>query len=201
MKKIVSFALLIAGMSACKKTDQALSTYEVNSTTSKIAWLGSAIDHHHIGAFALSGNVTTSGTTVTGGDFTVPISSIVDYDLQDPLKQQLLNDLKSANFFNIAVYPESKFHITKVAPYTGPDSIAVLGANYLVTGDFTMIGETHQLSFPAKISITGDSLTTVATFNLDRTQWGMTIYNDSTQRNYIYPTVEIDLEIQAGKTK
>jgi polyisoprenoid-binding protein YceI len=201
MKKALSIALLIAVLSACKKSDPQASQYEVNSTTSKIAWLGSAIDHYHIGAFALSGNVTTSGTTVTGGDFTIPISSIVDYDLQDPLRQQLLNDLKSANFFNIAVHPESKFHITKVTPYTGPDSIAVLGANYLVTGDFTMIGQTHQLSFPAKISITGDSLITVATFNLDRTQWGMTIYNDSTQKNYIYPAVGIDLEIQASKTK
>jgi len=200
MKKTVSFALLIATMSACKKMHQA-TNYEINSTTSKIQWKGSATDHFHVGSFDLSGDLTVAGTVVKSGEFTIPISSIADYDLPDPVRQQLLDDLKSANFFNILIHPESKFQITDVEPYVGVDTGAVQGANYLVTGDFTMIGETHQLSFPAKITIAGDSLKTEATFKLDRTKWGMNIYTDSTQKLYIYPNVDISLHIQAGKTK
>jgi len=200
MKKTLSFALLIATMLACKKTHQA-SNYEINSTTSKIEWKGSATDHFHVGSFDLSGNLTVAGTAVKSGDFTIPISSIANYDLPDPVRQQLLDDLKSANFFNILIHPESKFQITDVEPYIGADTGAVQGANYLVTGDFTMIGETRHLSFPARISMTGDSLKTEATFKLDRTKWGMNIYTDSTQKLYIYPNVDISLHIQAGKTK
>jgi polyisoprenoid-binding protein YceI len=201
MKRALSILLLIAAMSACKKTDRQSSNYQVNSNISKIEWKGSATDHFHVGSFDVSGNVTTTGKTVTGGDFTIPISSIADYDLPDPVKQQLLDDLKSANFFNLALHPESKFHIKAVSAYKGADSSAVPNANYLVTGDFTMIGETHELSFPAMISLTGDSLKTEAIFKLDRTKWGMNIYNDPTKPLYIYPDVNIALHIQAGRVK
>jgi polyisoprenoid-binding protein YceI len=199
MKKILSIALLIAAMSACKKNNPQVVDFEVNSTTSKIGWKGSATDHSHVGSFDLSGDVTTIDGVVTGGDFVIPISSIADNDLPDPLKQKLLDDLKSANFFNLVAYPQSKFHITAVTPYMGGDTSAVQGANYLVTGNFTMIGETHPLSFPAMITITGDSLKTEATFELDRTVWGMSIYNDPTQTLYIYPGVAVSLHIQAVK--
>jgi polyisoprenoid-binding protein YceI len=166
-----------------------------------VEWKGSAKDHFYVGSFDLEENLTAVGATVTGGDFTIPISSITDDDLPDPLRQKLLDDLTSANFFNLVVYPQSKFHITAVVPYVGGDTSAVPGANYLVTGDFTMIGETHSQSFPAMISVTGDSLKTEATFKLDRTKWGMNIYTDPVQALYIYPDVDISLHVRAGKTK
>jgi polyisoprenoid-binding protein YceI len=199
MKKTLSIALLAISLSACKKNDHQPTSYEVNSTVSTIQWKGSATDHFHVGSFDLEGNLTVTGTTVTGGDFTIPISSITDNDLPDPLRQKLLDDLKSANFFNLVVYPQSKFHITAVARYMGGDTSAVPGANYLITGDFTMIGETHSQSFPAMISMTGDSLKTEATFKLDRTKWGMNIYNDPAQALYIYPDVAISLHVRADK--
>ncbi|MDO6428978.1 YceI family protein [Flavitalea sp. BT771] len=201
MKKIMSIALLVASMSACKKNHSQPDNYEVNSATSSIQWKGSATDHFHVGSFDLTGNLTAVGTTVSGGDFTIPISSIADDDLPEPAKQKLLDDLKSANFFNLVVYPQSKFHITAVVPYTGGDTIAIPGANYLVTGDFTMIGETHSQSFPAMITVTGDSIMTEAVFKLDRTKWGMNIYTDPSQALYIYPGVDISLHVRAGKIK
>ena len=201
MKKALFFALLTASFSACKKTDPQLTNYQVNSTDSKIQWKGSAKDHFHVGSFDLEGNLTVVGTTVTGGDFTIPISSITDDDLPDPLRQKLLDDLTSPNFFNLVVYPQSKFHITAVAPYRGGDTSAVPGANYLVTGDFTMIGETHPQSFPAMISVIGDSLKSEATFKLDRTKWGMKIYTDTADALYVYPDVDISLHVRAGRSK
>ena len=154
-----------------------------------------------MGSFDLEGSVTTLGGVVTGGDFTIPISSINDYDLQDPAKTQLLGDLKSPNFFNLVVNPTAGFHITGVVKYTEGDTSAIQGANYVVTGDLTMIGATHELSFPAMISLTGDSLKTEAIFKLDRIKWGMSIYNDPSKPLYIYPDVDISLHIQAAKTK
>jgi polyisoprenoid-binding protein YceI len=202
MKKSLLTIMLIATLSACKKSVQEPLTYLVNNTTSKIGWKGSASDHSHIGSFDLNGTVITNPDgTVKSGDFTIPVASIMDYDLTDPAKQQLLDDLKSANFFKIATYPDTKFHITGIAPYMGTDTTAVQGANYLLTGDFTMTGETHKLSFPVKISQAGDSLKTEAKFKLDRTKWGMNIYNDPSKPLYIYPDVDISLNIRAGRAK
>ncbi|MCR8557845.1 YceI family protein [Mucilaginibacter sp. BJC16-A38] len=201
MKKTLSILLLI-GLSACTKDIQQPLTFVVNSSTSKIGWKGSASDHSHIGSFDLNGTVITNPDgTVKSGDFTIPVASIMDYDLTDPAKQQLLDDLKSANFFKIATYPDTKFHITGVAPYRGTDTSAVQGANYLMTGDFTMTGETHELSFPVKIGRTADSLKTEAKFKLDRTKWGMNIYNDPSKPLYIYPDVNISLHILAARSK
>jgi polyisoprenoid-binding protein YceI len=203
MKQLMCITLLIAALSACKKSvQQSVATYEVNSTTSKISWKGSASDHFHIGTFDLNGTVVTNPDgTVKSGDFTIPVSSIMDNDLKDPARSQLLDDLKSINFFNVALHPDSKFHITAVAAYTGADTSAVSGANYLLTGDFTMVGETHSISFPANITLSGDSLKTDAKFKLDRTKWGMTIYNDPSKPLYIYPDVAITLHIRAAKAQ
>jgi polyisoprenoid-binding protein YceI len=201
MKETLSILLLIA-LSACTKDKPESLTYVVNSSTSKIGWKGSASDHSHIGSFDLNGTVITNPDgTVKSGDFTIPVASIMDYDLTDPAKQQLLDDLKSANFFKIATYPDTKFHIIGVAPYKGTDTSGVEGANYLLTGDFTMTGETHELSFPVKIDRTANSLKTEATFKLDRTKWGMNIYNDPSKPLYIYPDVNISLHILAARLK
>jgi polyisoprenoid-binding protein YceI len=203
MKNLLFTTLLIAALSGCTKNAQQTNTsYAVNSTTSKIGWKGSASDHYHVGSFSLNGTVVTSpGGSVSSGNFTIPVSSIMDDDLPEPMKQKLLDDLKSADFFNIATFADTKFTIAGIVAYTGTDTSAVQGANYLLTGDFTMIGQTHSLTFPVKIIQMGDSLITEAKFKLDRTKWGMNIYNDPTKPLYIYPDVDITLNIRAGKVK
>ncbi len=201
MKKLLTIIAIAMALTSCKKNEVQESSYEVNATTSKIEWKGSATDHSHIGAFSLKGTVTAKGQTIKSGSFSIPIASIMDYDLPDPAKTQLLNDLKSGNFFNVAMYPESGFNLTAIKPYSGNDTSAVSGANYLLTGDFTMIGQTHQVSFPAKIAFENDSLKTEAKFNLDRTKWGMNIYNDPSKPLYIYPNINISLHVRAAKEK
>lgn len=201
MKKLLSIALIAASMASCKKenTNKA-TTYTVNDATSRAEWKGSATDHFHIGSFKVTGEVMTSSKgVVNDGYFLIPIASIEDFDLTDPTKQVLLEDLKSENFFNLARHPNAGFHITKAEPYTQASEGAVNGANYLITGDFRMVGQTHELSFPAKITATADSIITEATFNLDRTKWGMTIYSDPSQALYIYPNVNIHLKAYAAK--
>jgi polyisoprenoid-binding protein YceI len=197
-KSSIILTLFMIAVTACKKSDPPTAIYQVNNTTSKIGWKGSATDHFHVGAFDVNGTINTTGGVVKGGDFTIPILSIVDYDLADPARGKLLDDLKSINFFNVALHPETTFHITSATPFAGVDTSAVAGANYLLTGDFTMIGETHAISFPANIMLTTDSLKTEAKFKLDRTKWGMNIYNDPTQALYIYPDVNINLHISAA---
>ena len=200
-------SILLAGAAAaliigCKQVETNNPVFKVDRNASKIEWKGSAPDHFHVGSFDVEGGIEAGPDgRVKGGEFTIPTASITDYDLPDPVRQTLLDDLKSANFFNMAKYPDTNFKITKIGAYGGKDTIAVANANYLLTGDFTMLGQTHSITFPAHIGIENDSLVTEANFKLDRTKWGMNIYSDPKQKLYIIPDVNISLKVRAAKTE
>ena len=105
-------AILLAG---CNKTENRNRTYEVNNATSVAEWKGSAPDHFHVGSFGVQGTVTTTANgTIKEGKFIIPISSIQDFDLPDPVRQQLLDHLKSPDFFNMVLHPNAAFDITKI---------------------------------------------------------------------------------------
>lgn len=197
MKKLLPIAVVAVLFASCRTQEQKAQNFNVNYATSKAEWKGSAPDHFHVGSFNVSGNlaVTPSGL-VKSGDFVIPIASIQNFDLQEPVRQVLLADLKD-NFFKLALHPDAKFHLTSVAPYSTADTSAVTGANYQLTGDFTMLGQTHRISFPAKIIAKGDSVLTEAKLNIDRNKWGMNNYNDPTKALYILPDVNIHLSIKA----
>lgn len=199
MKKVLSFALVALLAVSCKKNDSVSFAYEL-SDTSVAEWDGHASDHSNQGLFEVTGSFTTTPNgVIKEGTFVIPIASIDNYNLPEELKPQLLEHLKSPDFFNVLVHPTAQFVITKVQPYTGGVAGAIEGANYLLTGDFTMVGQTHPVSFPARISYAGQKITANATFKLDRTKWGMTSYTDPSQGLYIYPEVDMHLDIEANR--
>ena len=199
MKQLLSAALLaLIIATGCKKTKTEDHTYEVNSATSVAEWKGAAPDHFHVGSFPVKGVLTTATDgTIKEGKFIIPIASIRDFDLSDPVRQQLLDHLKSPDFFNMALHPNAEFEITKIENYSGHDGID--NANKLVTGDFTMTGQTHSISFPATVNYVADSLKVSSTFTIDRTKWGMTKYSNPDSAEYIIPNAAISLNVQAAK--
>ncbi|MDF2381528.1 YceI family protein [Nostoc ellipsosporum NOK] len=198
MKRIIYVGLLLMTMAACNKKDDKDTSYKLDATTSKAYWKGSAPDHHHTGSLQVNGRFTMDENgMINGGSFTMPISSIENFDLQDPEKLQLLNHLKSADFFNMIVHPEAAFEITHVERYSGTEGIA--NANYKLTGLFSLIGQTHNLSFPIRISKTNDQLLAQAVFSFNRLDWGMGSFSDPTQGLYILPDINIILDIAAQK--
>jgi hypothetical protein len=205
MKNLLTIALLAFLFTSCKNNDLKDQNFKVNDAVSKAEWKGSAPDHFHVGSFKITGNLTASVEgLVKSGEFVIPIASIQDFDLPDPVRQTLLADLKD-NFFKLAVNPTAKFQITEVQPYepTDPanDTTVVKNTNYMLTGNFTMLGQMHAISFPAKITASGDSLITEAKFSIDRTKWGMNNYNDPAQKLYILPQVNIHLSVHAANEK
>ncbi|OJW39585.1 MAG: hypothetical protein BGO56_01835 [Sphingobacteriales bacterium 48-107] len=198
MKRITGMALLLLTMMACNKKDDKDTSYKLDATTSKAYWKGSAPDHHHTGSLQVKGDFTIDENgMINGGSFTMPISSIENFDLQGPEKQMLLDHLQSITFFNMLVHPEASYEITHVEAYTGEEGIA--NANYKLTGMFTLLGNTRVLSFPIRISRTNDQLLAQAVFSFNRLDWGMGAFNDPTQGLYILPDINIILDIAARK--
>ena len=69
-----------------------------------------------------------------------------------------------------------------------------------MTGDFTMLGQTHPVSFPAKVNLQGSNLELEASFKLDRTKWGMTYAADpELGDHHILPEVDIAFDLTANR--
>ena len=176
-------------------------SYSVDSEKSVVLWAGSSPRVTHDGSFAVvSQGLDVVEGKIQGGTFVIPIVSIKNFDLPKTVRPVLLKHLKSEDFFNVALHPEASFTITRVEPLEGTVAGAVEGANVMVTGNFTLIGNTHSLSFPARIDLTGDALAVEAKFSFDRTKWGMAYAADPALKNrHIYPEVAIHLKVFGSK--
>lgn len=195
MKRKIYFALIaLSVLAACSHEESIQSTdYKADEESSAVEWKGSAPTHFHRGAFKVSGDLQTDGKgKITGGDFTIPIASISNFDLTNEAEREaLLTHLKSPDFFNIMVHPEASFHITKVEPYSDMAS----SANTMITGDFKMIGQTHSIRIPAIVKTENNQISAEGSFRLNRLTWGMNSFNDPEADLYILPDVDITLKL------
>lgn len=99
------------------------------------------------------------------GSFTVDMNSIsVESTGKGGGESMLERHLKSPDFFDVEVYPESSFEI-KSAEKSPEDEL------YMVTGDLTLKGTTKTINFPAVIYMKDGKLKAEGTVGLDRTLW------------------------------
>lgn len=137
----------------------------VNSQASQVYWRGAKVAYDHIGALSVAeGTLFTQDGKLAGGSITLDMTSIVNYDLDDPKKNaDLVGHLLSPDFFDAANHPTASFVITSVTPGEGNA--------YTVSGNLTIKGITHQVSFPAEVSMAADGLSAQARFSIDRSKW------------------------------
>ena len=105
---------------------------------------------------------------ITAGKFVIDMKSITNDDLEDQAKNaKIIKHLGSDAFFNSAQYPEAVLEITnaKALPEGAGD------VNYQLAGNLTIKGITHNISFPAAISVENGILTAQAKVDFDRTLW------------------------------
>lgn len=143
----------------------------VDSALSVIEWQGSKVGGTHHGTLALkSGEVTVLDSALRAGSFVIDMTSIVDLDQTvAAMNKMLVDHLKSADFFDVATYPEAKFEITSSEAVAGNDSI-----NYKISGNLTLKGVDKNVTFGAKVTKDGEVYTAVSEkFAIDRTQWGV----------------------------
>ena len=108
----------------------------------------------------------------------------------------------SGDFFDAEKFGTARFEITGVQPYNaaGSDTSVVAGANFTVSGNFTLKDVTKNISFPAKIDLDGNTLKAKSNFVIDRTQWEMRYGNDKTLGDkFIGEKVDVELDLEAKK--
>ena len=156
MKKALIFLFSIATMSF-------VTAQNVNIETSTVDWVGTKITGSHSGTINLSAaDLQLADGQLAGGSFTIDMTSLTVTDLKGGGAEKLEGHLMSDDFFGVETYPSATLVITDVTK-------AGLRDELTVTGDLTIKGETHPVSFPASISAEKAE----AKIKIDRTKYGI----------------------------
>lgn len=116
-------------------------TSKVDTKSSFINWTGKKVVGSHEGTIKLSGGeLTFAAGKLTGGSFSIDMTSMENTDMQGGGAEKLMGHLKSDDFFSTANHPTSTLKITNVK---AKDS------GYDITGDLTIKGITKPISFSA----------------------------------------------------
>lgn len=166
--KLILFAITFAAFSFVSQSAIAQDNFKVNVENSKLTWKGYKPTGDHTGTITLAfGNIILTGNKLTGGSFVADMGTIKDVDGSAKLE----GHLKSADFFDIAVYPTSKFEITKSE---------IKESKMHITGKMTIKGITKQITFPATLAVNKDNVTlTSDTFQINRADFNVK-YNSKT---------------------
>lgn len=171
--------------------------YVIDRKESVVTWRGSmslAGKGEHIGYVYLSkGELLIEKDRLVGGAVELDMNTITDDAHRND--NNLIDHLKDPDFFDVKKFPFSTFTITKIAP-ANAESINV-------TGDLTIKGITHAITFPATIGVKGGVLNANAKVTIDRTRWDVR-YNsgkfyDNLADRAISDDIELDLKIVARK--
>lgn len=137
--------------------------YSITPDNSKIEFVASKVTGSHHGSFGkFSGAIGFNGqpekSRVT---INIDTASVMT-DTPD-----LTKHLQTADFFDVAKYPQAIFTSTEIKP-TGDK-----GAPYNVTGNLQLHGVTKSITFPAMIQVTPDGVIVESSFAINRKDFGI----------------------------
>lgn len=162
--------------------------YVITPQNSKVEFTGSKVTGKHDGSFQdFSGQIDYAGTPEQSRvNITMKADSLTT-DTPD-----LTKHLKTADFFDVAKFPEATFVSTSIT--AGGEK----GASHTVTGNLTLHGVTKAVTFPATISVTPDVATVDSTFSINRKDFGINYAGQAD--NLIRDDVVLKLSIRASKS-
>ncbi|MFH6984273.1 YceI family protein [Marinoscillum luteum] len=187
---VLSLAMLVSSGEGTE------ANYKVDTKASTVEWLGKKVTGQHNGLVNLKeGSFEFKDGVLTGGTFTVDMTTIVDSDMTGEYKDKLEGHLKSDDFFGVAKYPTSVFTITKAVPQ-GP-------GKYKVVGNITIKGKTEEIQFPATLEEKDGKVTGTASLTIDRSKfdvrYGSGSFFDDLGDKTIYDDFELTVNIVASK--
>ena len=198
---------------------ESATTFSINKEASEVTWVGTKPTGRHDGRFPIKdGSISVDNAEIVGGTIVMDLANIevTDAEISDDDRNKLTGHLKSNDFFNVESFPEAKFEITSVQPYTAgtaanenadvaeDSEFRLANPTHTVTGNLTIRDTTNSISFPAIISVTDNEVTARAKFNIDRTDWNVSYgdedaVTDKARDQFIYNKVNLGFDIQATK--
>ncbi len=176
--------------SAAKTTDKSIpvalknGVAKLSPSNTKIEFVGThegAKPDPRIGGFKkFTGKLTMNSENTSIESLTMEIKTV---SLSTEIGKKLTDHLKSPDFLDVKKYPEAKFVSTQIAD---PDSNGII----MVTGDFTLMGQTNEIMLPVELEVTEAGVTLASQFQIDRTSFGM---NKMTDR--VAKAVSINLSV------
>ena len=186
-------------------------TLWVDTAKSEVTWIASKITGRHNGFLRiLNGELHLQESKIVGGTFLIDMTSLqaTDKSIGVEGNRKLTAQLKSADFFDVELYPMAVFEIVSVAPYDSTatekpgrraySDLKLKNPTHTITGNLEIKGTVKSITFPARVMIKPQELTARANFNIDRTKWGLTYLSDqSLGDKTIYSDVNIGFDIVA----
>ncbi|WP_028887648.1 YceI family protein [Tenacibaculum ovolyticum] len=162
---------------------------EIKIKNSNVVWKGYKVTGAHQGTIAIkSGHLNFNDDKLTGGEFTIDMSSISSTDLQGEYKGKLEGHLKSDDFFGVTKYPTASLVFKKVK--------SVSKNAYKITADITIKGKTEKVSF--NFSVYGNKAN--ASLKIDRTKfdvkYGSTSFFDGLKDKAIYDEFDLIFDLE-----
>jgi polyisoprenoid-binding protein YceI len=171
MKFILALALSLSSVVALAADKPMTESFKVDSSSTKIGWLGKKITGQHNGNIALkNGTLVFNGDLITSGEAVVDMKTISVSDIPTDTKEnketntKLVTHLSSPDFFDVSKYPESKLVIK---------SSEKTDKGLLVKGDLTMIGKTKPVEFVMVVAKSGNEVKAKSEIVIDRTKWDL----------------------------
>ena len=172
---------------ATTNTAAAGERYVITPENSRIEFVGSKVTGSHNGAIEkFAGTIDYAGQPEKSR---VMITMNLHSITTDTPK--LTDHLKTADFFDVAKYPEATFESTEIK--AGGEN----GATHTVTGNLQMHGVKKAVTFPANITKAGDAVTVDSTFSINRKDFG--INYAGAQDNLIRDEVVLKLKVRGTK--
>ncbi len=155
--------------------------------SSQVKFIGSKITGSHHGGFkTFTGYFTLKDGVPVGNDHKV----VIDMKSTFADDEKLTGHLKSPDFFDVEKFPQSTFDVTAITK--GSDSA------YTVSGNFTLHGKSKNISFPATVSQTGDTVNIGAKFNINRKDFDIVYAGKADDLIRDEVVIELDLEAKPG---
>jgi len=159
----------------------------IDTKETVVAWTGSSVHGKHEGYIYISkGELMIENGQLMGGTVEVDMNTIEDGSHRSD--NGLINHLKGPDFFDVKKFPFSKIAITRVE--------STNNENKTVTGNLTIKGITHPVTFPARIEVKSGIVKANGKLVIDRTNWDVRYNSGKFYDNLADKTISDSIEFQ-----
>lgn len=207
MKKTIILSTLAIGLFACGNSNQneaeeettnevvatetVTKSYTIDTEKSVVSWKGSMIGvYAHEGDLKFTeGSLETENGTITSGEFTVDMNTMVTTD-DDALyemapREKLIGHLKAPDFFDTEQFPNGSFKIKAVE-------------GDVITGDLTLKGITKESKVNVvTITETDGNISATGTLVFNRQDYGIT-YKNTMNDMVLSDDIELTINIEGA---